>query len=224
MLAIIKKSNSRRHWLHHRVRGPCSNRALRGRPLTVCNMAIEAVPVRRPGGRGRQTIPARQGPPPLATDRRWGGAPSPTGSTLHWTMAPTSTLWWNWRFAQIPPQVTWGNFARNGAGRVDATSVPDPDKEKGPQQALRQRSAPSPTWGWFGKPLNLFHRGQGVHRFLQPTAVSRGHARGRSRGEASGPEGQEHRFPRSAVPGSGLVKAQAEAEGLHEIFQSGRRF
>ncbi len=120
--------------------------------------------------------------------------------------------------AQIVPQVTWGTSPEMVLSIDDR--VPDPDKEKD----ASKRDAIERALTYMGLAAEQAagrhpHR-QGVHRLVHQQP-HRGHARGR-RGGADARPARWRRNVKLAmvVPGSGLVKEQAEREGLHEIFKA----
>ena len=119
--------------------------------------------------------------------------------------------------APIIPQVTWGTSPEMVLG-VDGR-VPDPDKEKDAEQARRDRTRADLHGPGTRQAAGRHLRGQGIHRLVHQQP-HRGHARGRGHGEETGPEGRQERQAGHGGAGSGLVKEQAEREGLHEIFKA----
>jgi len=119
--------------------------------------------------------------------------------------------------AQILPQVTWGTSPEMVLG-VDA-KVPDPDKEKDPNKRAAMERALTYMGLEPGKPLNDV--------FVDKVFIgSCTNSRIEDMREAAavvkrlGQKVAKNIKLALVVPGSGLVKAQAEAEGLHEVFKA----
>ncbi|MHB8948247.1 MAG: aconitase family protein, partial [Rhodoferax sp.] len=193
--------------------------------MTVCNMAIEA------GARAglvavdEKTIEYVKGRP-LAPGYR---AANDTTAAVEWDQA---VAYWqtlqsdaNARFdtvvvldaAQIIPQVTWGTSPEMVLG-IDGR-VPDPDKEKD----ANQRNAIERALVYMGlepgKALNDLY----VDKVFIGSCTN---SRIEDMREAAalvkklGQKVAANVKLAMVVPGSGLVKAQAEHEGLHEIFKA----
>ena len=117
--------------------------------------------------------------------------------------------------ADIQPQVTWGTSPQM-VTTVDG-KVPDPAKETDPVQARVAWSARSSTWGC--KPNTPITEIRLDKVFIGSCTNSRIED---LRAAAAVAQGQARSRPASSwrmvVPGSGLVKAQAEQEGLDKIF------
>jgi len=193
--------------------------------MTVCNMAIEA------GARAGlvavddKTIEYVRGRP-LAPGGKAGSA---TAATVEWDQAVT-----HWRTlhsdadatfdavveldaSQIVPQVTWGTSPEMVLG-IDGL-VPDPDKEKDSNKRGAIERALVYMGLEPGKALNdLF-----VDKvFIGSCTNSRIED---MREAAAVVKSLGRKVARNiklalVVPGSGLVKAQAEKEGLHDIFKA----
>jgi len=181
--------------------------------MTMCNMAIEA------GARAGM----------VAADERTfdyvkGRAFAPTAETWDRALA----LWRhlhsddNARFdtthvfdaATIPPQVTWGTSPEMVVSIDDR--VPDPDRERdstrrdGMERALSYMGLQPNT------PMNQIH----VDKvFIGSCTNSRIEDLRQAAGVARGRRVAANVKLALVVPGSGLVKAQAEAEGLDRIFR-----
>src|SRR5690606_24321828 len=181
--------------------------------MTVCNMAIEA------GARAGlvavddKTIEYVKGRPLSPTGVEWDqavaywrGLHSDPGAHFDTVVELDAT--------QIVPQVTWGTSPEMVLG-IDAR-VPDPDKEKdankrGAIERALQYMGLEP-----GKPLNDI--------FVDKVFIgSCTNSRIEDMREAAamvkklGQKVAKNVKLAMVVPGSGLVKAQAEAEGLHKI-------
>ena len=193
--------------------------------MTVCNMAIEA------GARAglvavdEKTIDYVKGRP-LAPGH---AAATATAAAVEWDQAVTY-----WRTlhsdgdaqfdtvveldaSQIVPQVTWGTSPEMVLG-IDGC-VPDPDKEKDANKRSAIERALTYMGLQPGKPLNdLF-----VDKVFIGSCTN---SRIEDMREAAamvktlGQKVAKNIKLALVVPGSGLVKAQAEAEGLHEIFKA----
>ena len=193
--------------------------------MTLCNMAIEA------GARAglvavdEKTIDYVKGRP-LAPGH---AAATATAAAVEWDQAVTY-----WRTlhsdgdaqfdtvveldaSQIVPQVTWGTSPEMVLG-IDGC-VPDPDKEKDANKRSAIERALTYMGLQPGKPLNdLF-----VDKVFIGSCTN---SRIEDMREAAamvktlGQKVAKNIKLALVVPGSGLVKAQAEAEGLHEIFKA----
>jgi 3-isopropylmalate/(R)-2-methylmalate dehydratase large subunit len=195
---------------------PSARCRMEGR-MTVCNMAIEA------GARAglvavdEKTIDYVQGP--LAAGARSGvGGRVGAGRGLLEARCTRPGAHFDTVVeldaAQIVPQVTWGTSPEMVLG-IDAR-VPDPGPEKDPNK----RGAIERALTYMGLPpasRSTTSRRQGVHRLLHQQP-HRGHARSRRHREEARPQGGRNVKLAMVVPGSGLVKEQAEREGLHDIF------
>lgn len=182
--------------------------------MTVCNMAIEA------GARAGlvavddKTIEYIQGRPLAPTGVAWQQA------VAYWkTLYSDADAHWDavvrLDAADIVPQLTWGTSPEMVAPIT--ASVPDPDKEKDPNKRLAMEKA-------------LTYMGLTPGKALQDIFVDRvfigscTNSRIEDLREAAAVVKQLGQKTASnvkqalVVPGSGLVKAQAEREGLHEIF------
>jgi 3-isopropylmalate/(R)-2-methylmalate dehydratase large subunit len=184
--------------------------------MTVCNMAIEA------GARAGlvavddKTIEYVKGRPLAPTGVEWDQAVA-YWKTLHSDPDTKFDAIVELDASQIVPQVTWGTSPEMVLG-IDAT-VPDPDKEKDAvkrgaiERALTYMDlAP-------GKPLNDIFvdkvfigscTNSSIEDMREAAAVVK----------KLGQKVAKNIKLALVVPGSGLVKAQAEREGLHEIFKA----
>ena len=193
--------------------------------MTVCNMAIEA------GARAgliavdEKTIAYVKGRP-LAPGQ---GADTDTAAAMEWDMA---VAYWKTLHSdanavfdavvvldanQIVPQVSWGTSPEMVLGIDDL--IPDPDKEKDPGKRSAIERALVYMGLQPGKALNdLF-----VDKVFIGSCTN---SRIEDMREAASLVKKLGRKLASniklalVVPGSGLVKEQAEREGLHEIFKA----
>jgi len=193
--------------------------------MTVCNMAIEA------GARAGlvavddKTIQYLKGRP-LAPG---AGAANDTAAALEWDQAQTY-----WRSlhsdsdaafdavveldaSQLVPQVTWGTSPEMVLGVNDR--VPDPDQEKDTNQRAAIERALTYMGLQPGKALNDLYvdkvfigscTNSRIEDMREAAAVVK----------ALGRKVAGNIRLALVVPGSGLVKEQAEREGLHEIFRA----
>jgi 3-isopropylmalate/(R)-2-methylmalate dehydratase large subunit len=178
--------------------------------LTICNMSIEA------GARAGMVAPDDttfaylQGRPYAPKGKDWDKA------LTYWKSLPSDT---DAHFdqevhldaAEIAPMVTWGTSPEAAApitGRVpDPAGVPDATRRDGMERALAYMDLRP------GMPLAEI----AIDRvFIGSCTNSRIED---LRAAAKVLDGRHAVVPAMAVPGSGLVKAQAEAEGLDEIFR-----
>jgi 3-isopropylmalate/(R)-2-methylmalate dehydratase large subunit len=184
--------------------------------MTVCNMAIEA------GARAGliavddKTIEYVKGRPLSPTGLEWDQAVA-YWKTLHSDTDAKFDRVVELDAAQILPQVTWGTSPEMVLG-IDGR-VPDPDKEKdavkrGAIERALTYMALEP-----GKPLNDIY----VDKVFIGSCTN---SRIEDMREAAavvkklGRKVAKNIKLALVVPGSGLVKEQAEREGLHEIFKA----
>ena len=184
--------------------------------MTVCNMAIEA------GARAglvavdEKTIEYVKGRPLSPTGVEWDQAVS-YWKTLQSDPDAKFDAVVELDASRIVPQVTWGTSPEMVLG-IDGT-VPDPDREKD----ANKRGAIERALTYMdlapGKPLNDI--------FVDKVFIgSCTNSRIEDMREAAavvkklGQKVAKNVKLALVVPGSGLVKAQAEREGLHEIFKA----
>ncbi|ADV00861.1 3-isopropylmalate dehydratase large subunit [Alicycliphilus denitrificans] len=184
--------------------------------MTVCNMAIEA------GARAGlvavddKTINYVKGRPLAPTGVEWDQA------VQYWkTLHSDADAQWDavveLNAAEIVPQVTWGTSPEMVLG-VDAT-VPDPDKEKDPSKRGATERALTYMGLEPGKPIaDIF-----VDKVFIGSCTN---SRIEDMREAAtvvkklGQKVAKNVKLAMVVPGSGLVKEQAEREGLDQIFKA----
>ncbi len=193
--------------------------------MTVCNMAIEA------GARaglvavdektidyvkGRPMAPGHHAATPAAAAVEWDQAVA-YWKTLHSDAGAHFDTVVALDAAQIQPQVTWGTSPEMVLG-VDAR-VPDPDQEKDTNKRAAMERALTYMGLQPGKPLSDV--------FVDKVFIgSCTNSRIEDMREAAavvkrlGQKVAKNIKLALVVPGSGLVKAQAEAEGLHEVFKA----
>ncbi len=192
-----------------------SDLSMEGR-MTVCNMAIEA------GARAGlvavddKTIAYVQGRPLAPTGVEWEQA------VEYWkTLHSDPDAHWDavveLNGADIVPQVTWGTSPEMVLG-IDAR-VPDPDKEKDANQRAAIERALTYMALEPGKPINDIF----VDKIFIGSCTN---SRIEDMREAAavvkklGQKVAKNVRQALVVPGSGLVKKQAEAEGLDQIFKA----
>ena len=184
--------------------------------MTVCNMAIEA------GARAGlvavddTTLQYVKGRPFAPTGAAWEAAQN-HWRTLHSDADAHFDHVVELDVSNLPPQVTWGTSPEMVLG-VDG-QVPDPDRIKD----VSQRDATEKALAYMGlqpgKPLADVHVdkvfiGSCTNSRIEDMRVAAAVVKNLGRKVASNVK------LAMVVPGSGLVKAQAEAEGLHHIFQA----
>jgi 3-isopropylmalate/(R)-2-methylmalate dehydratase large subunit len=184
--------------------------------MTVCNMAIEA------GARAGlvavddKTIEYVKGRPLAPAGVEWDQAAA-YWRTLHSDPDASFDAVVTLDAAQILPQVTWGTSPEMVLG-VDAR-VPDPDKEKDANKRGAMERALAYMGLEPGKPLADIHvdkvfigscTNSRIEDMREAAAVVKRLGQKVSKGVKQA----------LVVPGSGVVKAQAEREGLHEIFMA----
>ena len=184
--------------------------------MTVCNMAIEA------GARAGlvavddKTIEYVKGRPLAPKGVEWDQAVA-YWRTLHSDTDAKFDTVIELDATQIVPQVTWGTSPEMVTG-VDAR-VPDPDKEKDPNKRNAMERALQYMALEPGKPLDDI--------FVDKVFIgSCTNSRIEDMREAAavvkklGQKVAKNVKLAMVVPGSGVVKEQAEREGLHEIFKA----
>ena len=184
--------------------------------MTVCNMAIEA------GARAGlvavddKTITYVKGRPLSPTGVEWDQAVA-YWQTLHSDADAHFDTVVTLDAANIAPQVTWGTSPEMVLSVLDR--VPDPDKEKDANKRDAIERALAYMGLQPGKALNdLF-----VDKVFIGSCTN---SRIEDMREAAavvkklGQKVAKNIKLAMVVPGSGLVKAQAEQEGLHEIFKA----
>ena len=184
--------------------------------MTVCNMAIEG------GARAglvavdEKTIAYVKGRPLAPTGVEWDQAVQ-YWQTLHSDADAQFDAVVELNGAEIVPQVTWGTSPEMVLG-VDAR-VPDPDKEKDANKRGAMERALAYMALTPGKPLqDIFVdkvfigscTNSRIEDMREAAAVVR---------RIGGRVASNVKLA-LVVPGSGLVKVQAEKEGLHEIFKA----
>ena len=177
--------------------------------MTVCNMSIEA------GARAGMVAPDEttwaylEGRPFAPRGEAWGRA------LAHWRTLPSDpdavfdrevTL----DATEVVPTVTWGTSPQDAlpiTARVpDPAAVGDPARRASMERALAYMglTAGAPL---AGTPVSRVFIGSCTNSRLEDLRAAAGIARGR-----------RATVPAWVVPGSGLVKRAAEAEGLHHVF------
>jgi 3-isopropylmalate/(R)-2-methylmalate dehydratase large subunit len=184
--------------------------------MTVCNMAIEA------GARAglvavdEKTIDYLKGRPLAPTGVEWDLAAA-YWKTLHSDAGAKFDTVVELDAAKIIPQVTWGTSPEMVLG-VDAR-VPDPDREKDASKRGAMERALTYMGLEPGKPLADIY----VDKVFIGSCTN---SRIEDMREAAamvrklGQKVAKNVKLAMVVPGSGLVKDQAEREGLHEIFKA----
>jgi len=184
--------------------------------MTVCNMAIEA------GARAglvavdQKTLDYVNGRPLAPTGVEWEQAVA-YWRTLHSDPDATFDAVIELDAAAIVPQVTWGTSPEMVLG-VDAR-VPDPDKEKDASKRGAIERALTYMGLEPGKALSDIY----VDKVFIGSCTN---SRIEDMREAAaivkkmGQKVAKNVRLAMVVPGSGLVKQQAESEGLHEIFKA----
>jgi len=177
--------------------------------MTVCNMTIEA------GSRSgliapdETTLDYIEGRPFAPKDEKWDKAvdfwrtlPTDEGAVFDTEIDVDGDA--------IAPMVTWGNSPQDA---VQVTEhLPDPDTETDPDRKAAMRAA----YDYMDLKPGSAITDVGVDRvFIGACTNSRIED---LRAAAAVAKGRKAVIPAMVVPGSGLVRAQAEAEGLDKIF------
>jgi 3-isopropylmalate/(R)-2-methylmalate dehydratase large subunit len=184
--------------------------------MTVCNMAIEAGARAGLVGVDEKTIEYVKGRPLAPTGAEWDIAVK-YWSTLQSDADAKFDTVVELDATQILPQVTWGTSPEMVTG-IDGR-VPDPDKEKDASKRDAIERALAYMGLAPGKPMNDV--------FVDKVFIgSCTNSRIEDMREAAamvkklGQKVAKNVKLAMVVPGSGLVKEQAEREGLHEIFRA----
>jgi 3-isopropylmalate/(R)-2-methylmalate dehydratase large subunit len=167
--------------------------------LTVCNMSIEAGARAGMVAPDDKTLSYLSGRPFAPSGVQWERA------AQYWRTLPTDS---GARFdaevslkaEELQPMVTWGTSPENGLpiGGV----VPE-----GPRRALEYMGL-APGTALEGLPIDRVFIGSCTNSRIEDLRAAAAIARGR-----------KAKVPTLVVPGSGLVKEQAEAEGLDRVFR-----
>lgn len=180
--------------------------------MTVCNMAIEA------GARAGLvavddvTINYLKGRPLAPTGSEWNQAVA-YWKSLHSDAGATFDAEVRLQAEEISPHVTWGTSPEMVLP-IDGR-VPDPDKEKDPvrregiERALQYMGL-VPNTAVDQIKIDKVFIGSCTNSRIEDLREAAAVVRGRRKAESV--------ILALVVPGSGLVKAQAEAEGLDKIF------
>ena len=180
--------------------------------MTVCNMAIEAGARAGLIAADECTIEYLHDKPFAPKGELWEQAVA-YWRTLHSDEGASFDKVVALDAAAIEPQVTWGTspeMVDTVSGRVpDPATVADPIKREGIERALKYMGL-APNTPISEIPVDQVFIGSCTNSRIEDLREAAGVARGRHKAAS---------VKRVlVVPGSGLVKRQAEAEGLHEIF------
>jgi 3-isopropylmalate/(R)-2-methylmalate dehydratase large subunit len=184
--------------------------------MTVCNMAIEAGARAGMVAVDDKTIEYLKGRPLSPTGAEWEQAVA-YWRTLHSDPDAAFDAVVELDAAQIVPQVTWGTSPEMVLG-IDGR-VPDPDKEKDANKRGAIERALTYMGLEPGKPLNdvfvdKVFIGSCTNSRIEDMREAAAVVRRLGRKVAKNVK------LALVVPGSGVVKEQAEREGLHEIFKA----
>ena len=181
--------------------------------MTVCNMAIEAGARAGMIGVDDTTINYVKGRPFSPAGPHWDIA-CDYWRTLHTDAGAHFDLVVRFNAAEMVPQVTWGTSPEMVCA-IDAR-VPDPDLEKDPvrrdamENALRYMNL-TPNTPIADIRIDKVFIGSCTNSRIEDLRAAAAVVRGKQRAS-------NVRLA-LVVPGSGLVKAQAEREGLDQIFK-----
>ncbi len=180
--------------------------------MTICNMAIEAGARAGLVGVDETTIEYLKDRPFSPKGEQWEQAVDYWRS-LHSDEGAEFDKVVELKAEDILPQVTWGTspeMVTTVDGRVpDPASVADPVRREGIERALKYMGLAANT-PITDIPVDQVFIGSCTNSRIEDLREAAAVARGRSKAA------NVKRV--LVVPGSGLVKRQAEAEGLHEIF------
>ena len=179
--------------------------------MTVCNMSIEA------GARAGMVAPdaatfaylkgrpfAPQGEAWERAVAAWRALPSDADAVFDREVALDA--------AGIEPMATWGTSPEDAApvtGAIpDPAAAPDADRREAMARALAYMGL-EPGLRMDAIPIDRVFIGSCTNSRIEDLRAAAAVAKGR-----------QVVVPAMVVPGSGLVKRQAEAEGLHEVFKA----
>ena len=179
--------------------------------MTICNMAIEGGARAGMIAPDEKTFAYLQGRPMAPQGEMWDKAVS------YWRSLPSDN---GARYdteitlpaSEIAPTVTWGTSPEDALAITE--SVPDPDKEKDDMKRAKIERAISymgltPGQKLTDVKIDTVFIGSCTNSRIEDLRAAAGIAEGRQ--VAAG-------IRAMVVPGSGLVKEQAEAEGLDKVF------
>lgn len=181
--------------------------------LTVCNMSIEAGARSGMVAPDDTTIAYIQGRPFAPTGAQWDKA------VAYWKTLPSDEgTHFDHEFTvdagTVPPMVSWGNTAADVVpvtGVVpDPASEPNADRRRGMERALDYMGL-KPGAALRDLAIDQVFIGSCTNGRIEDLRIAAG--------VVSQSKGRTVRVPALVVPGSGLVKAQAEREGLDRIFK-----
>ena len=180
--------------------------------MTLCNMAIEAGARAGMVAVDQATIDYVQGRPLAPTGAMWDQAVA-YWKTLHSDEGAQFDAVVELKAEDILPQVTWGTSPEmvvTVADRVpDPAQEADPVKKSGIERALSYMGLTANT-PVNEIPVDVVFIGSCTNSRIEDLRAAASVIRGRQKAA------NVKRV--LVVPGSGLVKRQAEAEGLHEVF------
>lgn len=180
--------------------------------MTVCNMAIEAGARAGMVAVDEKTIAYVKDRPYAPKDEQWQQAVA-HWQTLHTDADAVFDHEVRLKAADIQPQVTWGTSPEMVLG-IEAT-IPDPAKESDSVKAEGMRRA----LAYMGLEANTPLKDIPVDKvFIGSCTNSRIEDLRAAAAVIEGKQRAESVKQALVVPGSGLVKAAAEAEGLDKIF------
>jgi 3-isopropylmalate/(R)-2-methylmalate dehydratase large subunit len=200
----------RRHRPRHRIRRRGDPRAVDGRPHDRLQHDDRGRRPRRPDRAGREDLRLSQGPAAGAEGRAWDAA-MPTGRRCTPTKARISTSCARRRQAAADRHL--GHLAREDVVSITGVGARSREHRRTSKRAAMKRALD--YMGLRPAPRSPTSRSTASSSAPAPMAASRTCAR----------SPRSSRARRSAtvsamiVPGSGLVKEQAEAEGLDKIFK-----
>jgi 3-isopropylmalate/(R)-2-methylmalate dehydratase large subunit len=178
--------------------------------LTVCNMSIEAGAKAGMIAPDETTFSYLHGRPFAPHGALWDKA------LKHWRALPSDSgalfdREVSLNADDIEPMVTWGTSPENAAGIIgrvpDPAAEPDPARRETMERALGYMGL-APGTPFSEIPVDRVFIGSCTNSRIEDL-----------RAAAKLADGRKAVVPAMVVPGSGLVKAQAEAEGLDAIFK-----
>ena len=178
--------------------------------MTLCNMAVEMGARTTIIAPDEVTFAYLRGRPLAPSGEHWDQAVA-LWRTLHSDEGAVFEREVRFDVASIEPMVTWGN--NTSAAIPIGSTIPDPA-----QESDAQRRSQMQAWlNYMGLQAHMPMVGLSVDQVFIGSCTN-GTAED-LRAAARFMRGRKVSVPTLVVPGSGLVKAQAEAEGLADVFR-----
>jgi len=181
--------------------------------MTICNMSIEAgarAGLIAPDETTFEYVKGRPYAPKAGAFEQaaafWKTLPSDPGASFHREVSLMAS--------EIAPQVTWGTSPQDVLPITGEVPHPENERDEGKRHAMERALAYmglAPGTKLRDVSIDAVFIGSCTNARIEDLRAAAAVAKGRK---------VAHGVRAMVVPGSGLVREQAEAEGLHEIFRS----